>query len=103
MIRLAAPLAIGDVLASFIGFELEREFVIALAAVALLAAVLPRHRRRLAIWPAIMLSAAAMPLILPQFFPESLRAPEEARSIAKFLLLSSLLLSLLRIAAVGAW
>ena len=103
MIRLPAPLAIGGLLRSFMGFDLQREFAVVLGAVVLLAAVLPRQRRRLAIWPAALLAGAALALLLPQFYPESPRAPAEALAIAKFLLLSSLLLALLRIGAVGIW
>ncbi|MFM7108584.1 MAG: cyclic nucleotide-binding domain-containing protein [Planctomycetaceae bacterium] len=102
-IRLPAPLAVGEFLRSFMDFELQRAFPVAAVAVAILAIVLPRGRKRLVTLPALLLVAAALPPLLTQLFPDSTHAPVEARSAAKFFLLAALLLSLLRIALVGVW
>lgn len=100
---LPLPFASGDVLRFLTDVELEMEFPIAVCAVVLLLLVLPAGRRRLVTLPAILLVLAGLALLLPQVLQGSSRAGVESHALARFLLLASLLVSVLRIGAVGVW
>ena len=100
-ISVSGLLAVGEALRSFADLDLRRDFSLAAVAVVVLLIVLPRGGRRQATWPLVLLVAAGLSMLLPQFFVGSARASDESRFLAKFLLLASLLLSVLRIVAVG--
>ncbi len=83
--------------------DLRREFVAAIAAVALVSIALPRGRRRLMAWPIGLLLMAPLPAVVPLLFPHSDDAPAAAIIGARFFLLASLLQSALLLLAVAAW
>lgn len=97
MIRMTGLFAAGGFMPSAQG-GLGRGFVVALVALVVLVALLPRGRRRMATLPAALLAGAVAALMLPALIPE---APEEARFLADFLVMASFFVSLLRSGAVG--
>ncbi len=83
--------------------DLRREFVVAVVAAAVLTAVLPRGRRRLATWPLLLILLTPAPFLIALLFPAEAEAFPTATLAARFLLLASLLQSVLLGVAVAAW
>ena len=82
---------------------LDRRALIAVVAAAILVLSLPRGRRRLAIWPIGLLPLAGLAFCIGSLLPNDGQGVDEPFLITRFLLVASLLLSLLRIAAVSIW
>jgi small-conductance mechanosensitive channel/CRP-like cAMP-binding protein len=83
--------------------DIGRELVAAIVALAVFAATAPTHRRGLVWGPLLLLAASPLPLLVPVLFPGK---PESLRIAAlgvRWLLLASLLQSLLLVAVVSVW
>jgi small-conductance mechanosensitive channel len=83
--------------------ELQRKALVAVIVWVIAVALLPRQRRRLTVWPLILLLLAPLPFLAGLLFPESPEAPARALDGCRFFLLASLLQSILLIFAVGIW
>lgn len=83
--------------------ELQRKALVAVIVWVIAVALLPRQRRRLTVWPLILLLLAPLPFLAGLLFPESPEAPARALDGCRFFLLASLLQSILLIFAVGVW
>ena len=81
----------------------DRHALVAVAAAVLLATSLPRGRRRLGIWPLVLLALAGLTYAIGRLLPNDGLDPDEPLLIARFFLGSSLLISVLRIGAVSIW
>jgi len=81
----------------------QREFGAAAVAVLALVLLLPRGRRRLAVWPLVLLLLFPLPYLVALLFPESVEAPGIATCAARFCLLASLLVSVVVLAMVVVW
>jgi len=82
---------------------MRREVLPTIAALLVAVLVLPRGRRRLVIWPLILLLSVPLPYLVAMLFPDSPDGPAAALLGERFFLLASLLQSLILIVAVGAW
>jgi small-conductance mechanosensitive channel/CRP-like cAMP-binding protein len=83
--------------------DLGRELIVALVALTLFFVSAPRGRRWLSWGPAILLALSPLPLAVAWLFPESADAPRAAAFGIRFLLLASLLQSVLLMIAVSVW
>jgi len=83
--------------------ELRRKLLVALVALAVLVATLPRGRRWLGWSPLVLLALAPLPFAAVLLFPESAGAFPIAVDAARFFLLASLLQSLLLFGACSVW
>ncbi|MEX0671209.1 MAG: mechanosensitive ion channel family protein [Pirellulales bacterium] len=83
--------------------ELQRKLIVAVVAWVVVTVTLPRGRRRLTVWPLILMFLAPLPFLASLIFPESPDAPELAVDGARFFLLASLLQSLLLVVVVSLW
>jgi len=82
---------------------MRREVFAAAVGVALLLALLPRGRRRMALVPLALILLAPLPSAVALLFPDSQGAAATAVALARFALLSSLFLSVVVLALVVAW
>jgi len=82
---------------------IRREVIAAGVGVALLVALLPRGRRRMALVPLALILLAPLPSAVALLFPESQGSAATAAGLARFALLSSLFLSVVVLALVVAW
>jgi small-conductance mechanosensitive channel len=83
--------------------DIGRELVAAIVALAVFAATAPPLRRGLVWGPLVLLAVSPLPLLVPLLFPGK---PESLRTAAlgvRWLLLASLLQSLLLVAVVSVW
>jgi len=83
--------------------DISRELVAAVVAVVVFLLTAPAGRRRLAAAAIVILLFAPVPLALPLLFPEEATAGWIAELAVRFLVLASLLQSLLLVAAVSVW
>ena len=83
--------------------DLRRELLAAVVALVVVAAILPRGRRRLAAWPLALLLLAPLPFAVALLFPETVGTPAAAILGERFFLLASLLQSVLLMAGVAIW
>ena len=81
---------------------LGRLALVAMMAAALLVATLPRGRRRWAIWPMVFLLAAPLPFVIALSVGDAV-AVATASAATRFLLLGSLLESILLLVLVSVW
>jgi len=86
----------------------RRELLATLVAAVALVGLLPRGRRRLAVWPLLLVLLATMPILSALAFHlvdpgGSDAAPRWALFTARFFLLASLMLSLVSLVMVVAW
>ena len=104
MLFCAADLAATDWLSVPWGdLELRRKVVAAAVALAVLVVTLPRGRRRMAFWSLAFLLLAPLPFIVALLFPDAPDASQVALDSSGFLVLASLLQSVLLVVAVSAW
>jgi small-conductance mechanosensitive channel/CRP-like cAMP-binding protein len=83
--------------------ELRRKFVVAVAAWVVMLLTLPKSRRRMAVWPLVLLLLTPLPFAAALLFQESPDAPELAVDGARFFMLASLLQSILLLFGVSLW
>ncbi len=83
--------------------DFRRELLVALAALVIVAASLPRGRRRLAVWPLAFVLLAPIPTLATLLFPGSHEAPAVAMLCQRFLFIASLMQSALLFIGVAVW
>ena len=86
-----------------IGMSLLTEMLIAVGACALLFITLPAGSRNQTRWPVWLLAASPLPWIVSLFFPNFTGAVMAARHFTRFLLLASLLQSILLLVTTCLW
>lgn len=86
-----------------IGMSLLTEMLVAVGACALLFITLPAGSRNQNRWPVWLLAAAPLPWIVSLFFPNFTGAVTAARHFTRFLLLASLLQSILLLVTTCLW
>jgi small-conductance mechanosensitive channel len=99
----AAPSWLGWLAAPCSDLELQRKFVAACVALAVLFVTLPRGRKRMAFWSLAFILLAPLPFAISLLFPNAPSAPQVALDGGGLLLLASLLQSVLLVATVSAW
>jgi len=97
------PLAAVGPFALTLAGELQRQFLVAAAALVVVMVTLPKARRWMAAWPLALLLLAPLPFAAALLFPESPEAPGVAMDAGRFFLLASLLQSILLLVAVSFW
>ena len=86
-----------------VDLDLRQELLAAVVTLVVLLATLPRGRRRLAIGPLVLLLLAPLPFAATFLFPNAVAGVGIALQVAKLFLVTSLLQSLLLVAAVSVW
>ncbi len=98
-----ALVASGSWLSLPIDLDLRRELLAAVVSLLVVVVLLPRGRKRLAIWSLAFLVVSPLPFTLPILFPASASGPAAALLGTRFFLLTSLLQSVLLLFAVAVW